>query len=95
MPPDSVPVAKRLARFMSPENKPFPCTDNLCEGELVPNPNRPVEVKTFESTPVLSYISIMFAVWPTLATRASVVVALAPERIESFAYGVELAPIAT
>jgi hypothetical protein len=40
-------------------------------------------------------MSKMLAVCPDAGKRARVVVPAAPERIESFAYGVEDAPIAT
>jgi len=35
-----VPVAVRFATWKSPLKRPFPCTESLCEGEVVPKPKK-------------------------------------------------------
>ena len=47
----AVPVAVKLATERLPEKSPFPCTDSVCEGEVVPRPKRPAEVNTEERVP--------------------------------------------
>jgi hypothetical protein len=48
---EMVPVAVRLASVRSPEKSPLPWTESAREGEVVPMPRNPPEVKTVESAP--------------------------------------------
>ncbi len=48
---ESVPVAVRLAPKTLPEKSPLPCTESVCEGEVVPRPRKPVAVKVEVAVP--------------------------------------------
>ena len=49
----AVPVAVSVATLRLPEMRPFPWTDKVEPGVVVPRPRRPPEVKTDESKPLV------------------------------------------
>ena len=91
----AVPVAITFATLTFPEKSALPCTLRAAEGEVVPSPKKPAALMTEAREPEVLYISMMFALCPEAGSRARVVVAVDPERTASFAYGDEVAPIAT
>ncbi len=57
-----VPVAVMFAALTFPENKPLPCTESACDGDVVPRPRLPAALKMFTKAPDALYISRIFAV---------------------------------